>query len=139
MSAAGLLLARVLAVAGYFTAPSILRAPSPRLAIDDGLDNDYYKLRFDGVRRLYGDEAPARLKAARVVVVGLGGVGTWAVEALARSGIGALVLIDLDEICISNTNRQLHALRDTVGKSKAQVLAARVAEINPECEVVARM
>ena len=138
MNAAGLLLARVLAVAGYFTAPSILRAPSPRLAIDDGLDNDYYKLRFDGVRRLYGDEAPARLKAARVVVVGLGGVGTWAVEALARSGIGALVLVDLDEICISNTNRQLHALRDTVGKSKAQVLAARVAEINPECEVVAR-
>lgn len=99
---------------------------------------DYYALRFDGVRRLYGDDAPARLRQACVVVVGLGGVGSWSVEALARSGIGSLVLIDLDEICISNTNRQLHALKDTVGRSKAKMLAERVADINPDCEVRVR-
>ena len=73
-----------------------------------------------------------------MVVVGLGGVGSWAVEALARSGVGSLVLVDLDEICISNSNRQLHTLSHTVGKSKAGVLAARVREINPECDVTLR-
>ena len=81
------------------------------------------------MRRLYGAAAPARLRKARVVVVGLGGVGSWAVEALARSGVGALVLVDLDEICVSNTNRQLHALRGTVGRSKAQVLAERADQL----------
>ena len=101
-------------------------------------DTNYYDLRFDGVRRLYGDQALARLRHSRVLVVGLGGVGSWSVEALARSGVGSLVLIDLDEICISNTNRQLHALQATVGRSKARVLADRVGEINPECEVVVR-
>ena len=100
--------------------------------------DDLYSLRFDGVKRLYGDGAPDRLRHSRVVVVGLGGVGSWAVEALARSGVGSLVLVDLDEICISNTNRQIHALEDTVGRSKAQELRRRVATINPECEVVVR-
>jgi len=99
---------------------------------------DYYALRFDGVRRLYGKAAPSNLRSARVVVVGLGGVGSWAVEALARSGVGTLVLIDPDEICISNTNRQLHALKSTVGRSKARELAARIIEINPECAVHVR-
>ena len=99
---------------------------------------DYYALRFDGVRRLYGKAAPSNLRTARVVVVGLGGVGSWAVEALARSGVGTLVLVDPDEICISNTNRQLHALRSTVGRSKARELAARIIDINPECAVHVR-
>ena len=73
-----------------------------------------------------------------MVVVGLGGVGSWAVEALARSGVGALVLVDLDELCISNTNRQIHALASTVGRSKARELERRVAEINPDCAVSVR-
>jgi len=101
-------------------------------------DNQFYNLRFDGVQKLYGNDALMRLRKACVIVVGLGGVGSWAVEALARSGVGSLVLVDLDEICISNTNRQLHALKHTVGKSKARVLAERVNQINPECEVNVR-
>ena len=111
--------------------------PRARLSLLED-DTDYYSLRFDGLRRLYGPEAPERLRGARVVVVGVGGVGSWAVEALARSGVGALVLVDLDEVCISNTNRQLHALSDTVGRSKAAVCAQRVALINPDCEVTVR-
>lgn len=89
--------------------------------------------RFAGVARLYGDEGLARLSRAHVGVVGLGGVGSWAVEALARSGVGALTLIDLDEVCISNINRQLHALENTIGQSKGEALAARIRLINPAC------
>ena len=74
--------------------------------------------RFQGIARLYGDPAVERLGRAHVAVVGVGGVGSWTVEALARSGVGRLTLIDLDEVCISNTNRQLHALTDTVGRPK---------------------
>lgn len=91
--------------------------------------------RFAGLVRLYGPHGFARLTRAHVCVVGLGGVGSWTVEALARSGIGALTLVDLDDICISNVNRQLHALTSTVGRSKADTLAARVHEINPACRV----
>ena len=117
--------------------PLLLSASSlPQHSADE--DEQFYNLRFDGLRRLYGAAAPERLQKARVVVVGLGGVGSWAVEALARSGVGSLVLVDLDEICISNTNRQLHALRGTVGKSKACVLAERVGEINPSCATTVR-
>ena len=110
-----------------------------RITCCDGSD-DYYGLRFDGVHRLLvgPERRRARLESARIVVVGLGGVGSWTVEALARSGVGSLVLIDLDEICISNTNRQLHALHDTVGRSKAKMLEARVLSINPECTVQVR-
>ena len=111
---------------------------APRVALELPDDETFRDLRFDGVKRLYGPAAPERLRRSRVVVVGLGGVGSWAVEALARSGVGSLVLIDLDEICISNTNRQIHALKHTVGRSKAAVLAGRVSEINPECAVVVR-
>eukprot|EP00953_Heterococcus_sp_UTEX-ZZ885_P005393 3379-Heterococcus_DN1.PRE.1 len=96
---------------------------------------DYYALRFAGVSRLYGSQGLGNLREAHVCVVGLGGVGSWAVEALARSGVGALTLVDLDAICISNTNRQVHALATTVGKSKAEVLRDRVADINPDCSV----
>lgn len=91
--------------------------------------------RFAGVARLYGADGLDRLGRAHVCVVGLGGVGSWVVEALARSGIGALTLVDLDEICVSNINRQLHALSNTVGQSKGEALAERVRLINPDCRV----
>lgn len=96
-----------------------------------------YIHRFGGIGRLYGTAALPRLHSAHVAVIGLGGVGSWTVEALARSGIGALTLIDMDDVCITNTNRQLPALASTLGQTKAAVLAARVAEINPECQVQA--
>ena len=89
--------------------------------------------RFGGLRRLYGDAAYARIRAARVAVVGLGGVGSWAVEALARSGVAELTLIDLDHIAESNINRQIQAVGATLGQAKAQALAARVADIHPGC------
>lgn len=92
--------------------------------------------RFGGVARLYSEAATRRLAAAHVCVVGLGGVGSWTVEALARSGIGALTLIDADDVCETNINRQLHALGSTVGKPKADALAARIVDIHPGCRVV---
>jgi len=91
--------------------------------------------RFGGLRRLYGDAGYARLRAARVAVVGLGGVGSWAVEGLARSGVAELTLIDLDHIAESNINRQVQALGATVGQAKAVALAQRVADIHPGCVV----
>jgi tRNA A37 threonylcarbamoyladenosine dehydratase len=98
------------------------------------LDADLER-RFGGLRRLYGAAGYARLRAARVAVVGLGGVGSWAVEALARSGVAALVLIDLDHVAESNINRQVQALGETLGMSKAGALAQRVADIHPGCIV----
>ncbi len=89
--------------------------------------------RFGGIQRLFGAKAVERIRQAQVCVVGLGGVGSWTVEALARSGIGQLTLVDLDEVCISNVNRQSHALEGDFGKPKADVLARRVRLINPEC------
>lgn len=96
-----------------------------------------YETRFGGIARLYGKSGLEKLRAAHICVVGIGGVGTWAAEALARSGIGALTLVDLDEICTTNINRQLHALTDTVGRSKVDAMAERIRAINPECRVVA--
>lgn len=93
--------------------------------------------RFGGIARLYGREALPRLHAAHVAIIGTGGVGSWTVEALARSGIGALTLIDMDDVCITNTNRQLPALAATIGQPKVAVLAERVLAINPECRVTA--
>nr|WP_163501895.1 tRNA cyclic N6-threonylcarbamoyladenosine(37) synthase TcdA [Halomonas socia] len=98
---------------------------------------DDYDLRFGGIRRLYGSHAAAAFRHAHVVVVGVGGVGSWAVEALARTGIGKLTLIDLDDVCVSNVNRQLHALDGTIGRPKVEVLAARCRAIHPGIEVVA--
>jgi tRNA A37 threonylcarbamoyladenosine dehydratase len=89
--------------------------------------------RFAGVARLYGEGGAARLRTARVAVVGIGGVGSWAAEALARSGVGALTLIDLDHIAESNTNRQVHALGDAYGQAKALAMAQRILAINPAC------
>jgi tRNA A37 threonylcarbamoyladenosine dehydratase len=100
---------------------------------------DDFEIRFGGIGRLVGTDALARLRSARVAVVGLGGVGSWAVEALARSGIGHLTLIDLDEVCLSNVNRQLPALDGTLGRFKAEVLAERVRAIHPSCQVDARI
>jgi tRNA threonylcarbamoyladenosine dehydratase len=94
---------------------------------------DHYERRFGGIGRLYGTDGLDRLRHAHVCIVGLGGVGSWAVEALARSGIGALTLIDLDDVCISNVNRQLHALDGDLGKPKVEVMAQRVRAINPDC------
>jgi tRNA A37 threonylcarbamoyladenosine dehydratase len=94
-----------------------------------------YAERFGGVARLYGRDALARLAAAHVCVVGVGGVGSWVVEALARSGVGALTLIDLDDVCVTNVNRQLPALDGAIGRPKITVLAERVRLINPECRV----
>jgi tRNA threonylcarbamoyladenosine dehydratase len=91
--------------------------------------------RFGGLRRLYGDQAYARLRAARVAVVGVGGVGSWAAEALARSGVAALTLIDLDHVAESNINRQVQALGSTLGQAKPRALADRIADIHPGCRV----
>jgi len=94
-----------------------------------------YQNRFGGLERLWGTGALSRLSAAHVMVVGLGGVGSWTVEALARSGVGTLTLVDLDDVCATNTNRQLHALDPEWGRLKADVLADRVRRINPEADV----
>ena len=83
---------------------------------------------------LYGNNAVEKLRQSHVCVIGIGGVGSWAAEALARTAVGKITLIDLDDICITNTNRQLHALTDTIGRSKVEVIAERIAQINPECE-----
>ncbi|MET0382974.1 MAG: tRNA threonylcarbamoyladenosine dehydratase [Burkholderiaceae bacterium] len=91
--------------------------------------------RFGGLRRLYGAGGYERLRAARVAVIGLGGVGSWAAEALARSGVAQLVLVDLDHVSESNVNRQVQALGETIGMSKAGALARRIADIHPGCVV----
>jgi tRNA A37 threonylcarbamoyladenosine dehydratase len=91
--------------------------------------------RFGGLDRLYGVSGAGKIRAAHVVVVGIGGVGSWAVEALARSGVGRLTLIDLDHISESNINRQIHALDSTLGMAKVQVMRQRIAHINPACLV----
>lgn len=101
--------------------------------------SDDYVARFGGLGRLYGAAALPRLQAAHVAVIGVGGVGSWVVEGLARSGVGALTLVDLDDVCVTNTNRQLHALTGNVGRSKVAVLAERVRAINPECRVTEAM
>ncbi|RSZ37104.1 MULTISPECIES: tRNA threonylcarbamoyladenosine dehydratase [unclassified Variovorax] len=93
--------------------------------------------RFGGLERLYGVAGAARIRNAHVLVVGIGGVGSWAVEALARSGVGRLTMIDLDHVSESNINRQIHALDATVGQAKVEAMRDRIAQINPECKVQA--
>jgi tRNA A37 threonylcarbamoyladenosine dehydratase len=112
--------------------PVIPVEPVPLLvSVDADLER-----RFGGLRRLYGDATYACIRAAHVVVVGVGGVGSWAAEALARSGVAALTLIDLDQVSESNINRQIQALGSTVGQAKVDALRRRVADIHPACEVV---
>lgn len=91
--------------------------------------------RFGGLRRLWGDAGAQACAAAHVVVVGIGGVGSWAAEALARSGVGALTLIDLDNVAESNINRQIHATADTLGMAKVQAMADRISSYHPACRV----
>ena len=91
--------------------------------------------RFGGIARLYGVESLEALAQAHFVVAGIGGVGTWSAEALARSGIGSITLIDLDDVCITNSNRQIHALQSTIGQSKTSVMANRLRDINPEITI----
>jgi len=90
---------------------------------------------FSGIRQLYGEPALKTLNASHVVVAGLGGVGSWAAEALVRSGVGSITLIDMDHISVSNLNRQAHALHSTLGASKIEVMAARLRDIRPGLEV----
>lgn len=111
----------------------------PNYNIQTGQPNETkYTLhrRFDRMGRLVGDEKMQKLMNAHVMVIGLGGVGSWAAESLARSGIGRLTVIDFDEICITNANRQLHALQGLVGQKKATVMAERLRKINPQAKIV---
>lgn len=101
--------------------------------------SDTYLLhrRFDRMGRLVGDQNMEKLFQTHVMVIGLGGVGSWAAESLARSGVGRLTIVDFDEICVTNTNRQLHALQGLVGQKKAMVMAERLQKINPMSKVQA--
>ena len=91
--------------------------------------------RFGGLARLYGLSGAQQIRAAHVAVIGIGGVGSWAAEALARSGVGHLTLIDLDHVAESNINRQIHALESTLGQAKVLAMRERIAQINPDCDV----
>lgn len=106
-----------------------LKPGEPHVAEADALR------RFGGVARLYGEDAAHRLRAAHVFVIGIGGVGSWAAEALARCAVGRITLVDMDHISESNTNRQIHALGDAYGRAKVDAMAERIAAINPDCEV----
>lgn len=94
-----------------------------------------FERRFGGIARLYGPHALAAFRSAHVCVIGVGGVGSWAVEALARTAIGHITMIDLDHLAESNVNRQIHALTDTLGQAKVTALRERIAQINPACKV----
>jgi tRNA A37 threonylcarbamoyladenosine dehydratase len=94
-----------------------------------------YPHRFGGIARLYGNRGANILTNSHFCVIGIGGVGSWVAEALARNGIGEITLIDLDDICTTNINRQIHALTDTIGMSKVEVMAERILQINPECKI----
>jgi len=96
--------------------------------------SDNYQQRFGGIARLYGESEAEQLRELHVCVIGLGGVGSWAVEALARTGIEKITLIDFDTVSASNSNRQLPAMQSTLGMKKHAVMAARVADINPDCQ-----
>ncbi|MEK7952066.1 tRNA threonylcarbamoyladenosine dehydratase [Luteolibacter soli] len=102
------------------------------------MTDDAYLNRFSGIGRLYGVAGLEKFRRAHVAVVGIGGVGCWAAECLARSGIGKLTLIDADDLCVTNTNRQIHALDGTYGKPKVGVMAHRLRAIQPEIEVIER-
>lgn len=114
---------------------SVAQAPSAVAGSAVEADADLER-RFGGLRRLYGDAAYRRIRSARIAVVGVGGVGSWAAEALARSGVASLTLIDLDQVSESNVNRQIQALGETIGQAKVQALRQRIADIHPGCDVI---
>jgi tRNA A37 threonylcarbamoyladenosine dehydratase len=93
------------------------------------------KLRFGGTERLYGKQATHYLSQSHICIVGIGGVGSWVAEALARTAVGKLTLIDLDDICVTNTNRQIHALQSSIGHAKVTAMQRRIVDINPDCQV----
>ncbi len=99
------------------------------------MKQDEYNKRFGGIQRLYGNDAVEILRDMHILVAGVGGVGSWVVEALARTGVGKLTFIDGDTVDVSNANRQLHTLSNTFDRSKVEVMAERVCQINPDCEV----
>ncbi len=105
---------------------------TPPFSTTDEID---FERRFGGIARLYGATALERFRTAHVCVIGVGGVGSWVVEALARSAIGRITMIDLDNLAESNVNRQIHALSNTLGQAKVTALAERIAQINPFCRV----
>ena len=107
-------------------------APAPTPPVEDS-----YRLhrRFDRLGRLVGDTGMARLIASKVMIIGLGGVGSFVAESLVRSGIGHVILIDFDKVCVTNSNRQLQAMRGTIGKLKAEVLGERLRKINPQAQI----
>lgn len=117
--------------------------PNPRVSCpsqDETLPDDApikVHRRFDRMARLVGDVGIARLHAAHVVVVGVGGVGSWAAESLARSGVGRLTLVDFDLVCVTNTNRQLHAMKGTIGRAKVDVMAERLRLVHPTAHIEA--
>ncbi|MDM3871465.1 tRNA cyclic N6-threonylcarbamoyladenosine(37) synthase TcdA [Porticoccus sp. W117] len=108
-----------------------MTAPPP----DNFLPESYLQ-RFGGIARLYGMDGLRALHSGHFVVVGIGGVGSWAAEALVRTGLGAITLVDMDDICITNSNRQLHTTKDTIGQPKTAVLAQRLQAINPDVRVI---
>ncbi len=96
---------------------------------------DDYEARFGGIGRLYGLKAMDKIKRAKILVVGIGGVGSWVAEAVARTGVGQITLVDLDDVCVTNINRQVHAMSSSVGKFKVDVMKERILDIHPNCEV----
>ena len=101
----------------------------------EAASDDTLQRRFGGLERLYGVAGAARIRSAHVVVVGIGGVGSWAAEALARSGVGHITLVDLEHVAESNINRQIHAVTSTVGQAKVLAMRDRIAQIHPHCVV----
>ena len=100
------------------------------------MNSDDWDMRFGALGRLYGVDAVALLRHAHFCVIGLGGIGSWTAEALARSGIGRLTLIDLDDVCVTNVNRQIHAVTGNIGRSKVRAMSERIAAFAPDCEIV---
>lgn len=96
---------------------------------------DNYEQRFGGIGRLYTPEGLEKLRRSHICVIGIGGVGSWAVEALARSGVGKITMIDMDDICVTNINRQIHAMSGTVAQLKTEAMKERIERINPECVI----
>lgn len=97
--------------------------------------SESYQQRFGGIIRLYGTQATQKIANAHALVIGIGGVGSWVAESLARSGVGNISLLDLDDICITNTNRQIHAIKSQIGQSKVATTCKRLQEINPEITI----
>ena len=91
--------------------------------------------RFGGIARLFGRDGLAKIRSSKILVIGIGGVGSWVAESLARTGVGHMTLVDLDDVCVTNINRQVHATSNTVGQFKVDVMKKRIAEIQPQCEV----